>query len=233
MFPRLCGLDRGRERPGRRPDSTSGRRQARPRLGTIVSAQLLPFLRTRADHTLVISEADDAEMTELLDDFYKGHELSPLFAGGGFEAILARSTGLRVGDYLIARHLGELVACVGMWDQTAFRRTRVMHVPLTMRLLLGVARAGGWLREGPFLPRQGELLRCVFARHPAHRNGHADALNALMRAAIEGLENATATASSSRRPKQIRFASASRASPASAIATAWWAERLRVKSRCP
>lgn len=154
-----------------------------PRVGAFASYQLFPILRSRPTRDFEIAcarEDDEQELAALLDAAHRKYLFGPIFSGGGLRELLARSPGMTLQDYLVARRAGRMVAALGSWDQSSFKQTWVLRLPRTLRWLSSAMRAGA-PRGLPALPREGEPLRFRYARHAA---GEPAAVNALVRHAL-------------------------------------------------
>jgi GNAT superfamily N-acetyltransferase len=157
------------------------------RIATFVSRQLLPLARARVDRSFAIahgSSADEEELAALLDQAHGRYTFGPVFRDGAFRELLARSPGMQLSDYLVARRRGRIVAALGVWDQHAFKQTELVGLPRLLRWLTTAARIGGRPLGLPALPSEGEPLRFRYVRHPAHLAGEAEALAALVRHAL-------------------------------------------------
>ena len=160
---------------------------ARPPIARFTSWQLLPVRRFGIPASLDIGAAEDRdepELVALLDEFHRPRDCAPVFGDGGFRALLARSSGMGLGDYLLARRAGRIVAALGLWDASAVKRTRVVGLPWWLRGACAVARGLG--RAGPLraLPQPDTLLKFRYLRHAAHRRGEETAMQALVRSAV-------------------------------------------------
>jgi GNAT superfamily N-acetyltransferase len=158
-----------------------------PPLARFASWQLLPVMRLTIPPGLDIAAAeprDEDELVALLDDFHQCRDFAPVFSGGGFSGLLARSTGMQRSDYLVARRRGRIAAAIGLWDASRVRRTRVVGMPLWLRGLCALGREAS--RHGPLppFPQRGELLNFRYIRHAAHGRGEEEALRGLVRWAV-------------------------------------------------
>ena len=160
-----------------------------PALSLFTSWQLLPMVRLKIPATYDIGAAgpgDEGELVALLDDFYRQRDFSPVFGGGGLANLLARSPGMQLCDYLIARRRGRIAAAIGVWDASSIRRTRVAGMPLWLRAVCTAGRAASRFVSFPPFPQPGALLRFRYIRHAAYAAGEMDALRALVRWAANG-----------------------------------------------
>lgn len=158
-------------------------------IARFTSWQLLPLVPLKITSGLDIGAAehrDEADLCRLFDDFYRCRDFSPIFGGGGFGNLLARSRGAQLSDYLVARRRGRIAAAIGVWDASLVKRTRVVGMPSWLQVICGVGRAASRLASLPPFPKQGELLHFRYIRHAAYRQGDTEALKALVRRAVNG-----------------------------------------------
>jgi hypothetical protein len=89
--------------------------------------------------------------------------------------------GLAPGDFLVARATdGELVGCLALWDQRAFRQCLVEGYAWPIRLLWPVARAEARWVHKLTLPAAGARLECCYAAFVCVRDDDPDLLRALL-----------------------------------------------------
>ena len=78
-----------------------------------------------------------------------------------------RTRGLAIGDFLVATKAGRVKGCVALWDQRAFKQTRIIDYSG----LLGMARPFVNVFCGPLgkpkMPARGQLFEQVFISHLA------------------------------------------------------------------
>lgn len=126
---------------------------------------------------------DEAELGEFLDGFYRARQFAPIFAEGGLRELLNRSPALSLEDHLVARKRRRIIAAVALWDQSSFKRARVIGVTLWLRVVFMTLAMTARVLPVPVPPRIGDLVRLAFLRHPAHAPGEEAALAALLRRA--------------------------------------------------
>ena len=156
-------------------------------LGDFSSYELLTQMPMRVSKQYLIrpaAEQDRQALIALLEEFYSSYSLAPRFDGGGLEEQLARSPGMDLSSYLLAIEGGRPVAALGEWNQHHFKQTRIMTLPLHLRMLSLTVRTGArFLPIGDF-PAVGHQLKLNYLRHPAYTPGHEDALAALVRTCV-------------------------------------------------
>lgn len=154
------------------------------RLATFTSHELLPLVPLRVRKDLVIrpaTESDRQALVALLSDFHRRYCFAPVFEEGGFEEQLARSPGMDVSSYWLAFRGNVLEAALGTWDQSAFKRVRVLSMPTGMRLGVRLLRKASAFAPLPKLPTVGDVVSFRYLRHAAHLPGKLDSLSALVR----------------------------------------------------
>lgn len=95
-----------------------------------------------------------------------------------------RARGLRPTDFHVALRGGEVVGCVAVWNQRAFKQTRVVGYSRRMRLARPLVNLLGPLLGTPRLPRAGDLLRDAFLSHLAVDDDDPALLRALLAQAL-------------------------------------------------
>jgi GNAT superfamily N-acetyltransferase len=158
-----------------------------PPIAKFTNWQLLPVVPLKISATLDIGAAerrDEGELVTLLDDFYQRRDFSPVFSGGGLGNLLARSPGMQLSDYLVARRRGRIAATIGVWDASSIKRTRVVDMPLWLRGICAVGRGASRFAPLPTFPQRGTLLHFRYIRHAAYAHGETEALLGLVRWAV-------------------------------------------------
>jgi GNAT superfamily N-acetyltransferase len=153
----------------------------------MTSWQLLPLWPPSIPRNIELGaaeERDTAELIDLLDASGRERNLAPVFDSGGLQDLLARSPGLTLSDFLVARRGGRLVAALGIWDAERVKKTRVISMTPGLRALSAVSQVVSSALPLPALPRPGDALRFRYVRHFAHAPTEAKALGALVRFAV-------------------------------------------------
>jgi len=107
--------------------------------------------------------ADLAAMAALSAQVFAQRDFGPALDAGSLERWIAAAPGLGLSDFLVARERDRVVGWLGLWDDAAFRRARVVsYSPLAafryaVRDALGPVT--GWRRA----PRVGDLVGTVLA----------------------------------------------------------------------
>jgi GNAT superfamily N-acetyltransferase len=151
------------------------------------SWQLLPIVPLRISSTFDIGAAEQRDVSDLvtlLDNFHRSRNFSPIFSDGGLHSLVARSQGMQLSDYLVARRSGRIVAALGVWDASSIKRTRVAGMPLWLRGLCAVGRGASRIVPITPFPQPGSLVHFRYIRHAAFENGESDALQTLVHYAV-------------------------------------------------
>jgi len=154
------------------------------RLASFTSYELLPLVPLSVKKDVVIrpaAESDRQGLVALLSEFHRNYCFGPVFENGGFEAQLERSPGMDISSYWLAFRGNVLEAAIGTWDQSAFKRIRVLSMPTGMRLAVQSLRKVAAFAPLPKLPTVGDVVRLRYLRHAAHLPGKLDSLAALVR----------------------------------------------------
>ncbi|MBX3468861.1 MAG: hypothetical protein KF878_18480 [Planctomycetes bacterium] len=97
-----------------------------------------------------------------------------------------RARGLRPEDFVVALRGGEVVGCAAVWDQRAYKQTRVTGYSRRMAWARPVANLLAPLLGTPRLPRAGAALRDAFLSHLAVDDDDPAVARALLAAALRG-----------------------------------------------
>ena len=124
-----------------------------------------------------------AEVADCLLRMLSRDQLAPHWT----EANLAspeRARGLSVGDFLVAEGAGsEVCGCAAVWDQRAFKQSRVQGYPPALGILRPALNPFRTLVGEPRLPPPGAVLRMGFLSHVAVAGDDPDVFLSLVQAA--------------------------------------------------
>lgn len=110
-------------------------------------------------HVAPATAADLPDLQQFLDregprrQFFPRHRLDALSAGDPYYA------GLASGDFMLAWRGTRVVGVLGIWDQSPFRRTRVLAYPGAVRILRPLLNLLGPVTGGLRLPPEGQSFR--------------------------------------------------------------------------
>jgi hypothetical protein len=97
--------------------------------------------------------------------------------------------GLRLQDFWLRKERGAIQACVALWDQRAFKQTRIHGFRQPLSQLRPLYNAAAVFRRSPRLPAAGEVLPACFLAFPAMPELHLDLIReGLALAATHGAE---------------------------------------------
>jgi hypothetical protein len=136
-----------------------------------VRVYAIPLLTRRrpADAGLRITRAewrDVGAMLELWRRVAPRRQFAPVFDAERFVAWVAAAPGLAIHDYWLAwRADGRLAGFVALWEQSAFKRLRLLAYSRRLAALRLAINSVGRLTGGATLPRTGEPLRTATALH--------------------------------------------------------------------
>lgn len=149
--------------------------------------QFLPFKKYKKSSDYKIKRAgkkDIKELYKLIKDYYNNYFFSPHLNFKTFKK------ELKLPDYgfnkiLVAEKDDKIVACLGLWDQSAVRKIVLIDIPLTLRLLKGFLKILKIFRKVPQIPSLGEELSVIHFKHLAYQTGHERALKDLIAEALD------------------------------------------------
>lgn len=156
------------------------------RFATIrIFAVPLVVRRRPADQGLRISTADAHDVEEMLELWQRvapERQFAPVLDAERFSCWLARAPGLALHDYWLARDAtGRLAGFVALWEQSAFKRTRVLAYSKRLAAVRCAINALACLTRGPALPAPGEPLRTATLAHLCVPASRPEVLHALLR----------------------------------------------------
>jgi hypothetical protein len=128
--------------------------------------------------------SDEDELVALLDGYHTHFTFGPVFRDGGFRDLLARSPGMELESYRVARRDGRMVAALALWAEAGMKHTRIRRMNRRLRLTSRLVQTAGPKLRLPAFPVEGELLRFVYVRHAAHAAGQLAALAGLVRSVM-------------------------------------------------
>lgn len=129
--------------------------------GELVNSILYGRLRSGSEGLDIApaSLADVPAMQALLDREGARKQFFPAYRLAELDATVPYYRDLWPEHFLLARDRGRLVGMIGLWDQHAFKQTRVLAYRRPLGWLRPFYNAHSALRGGPRLPRAGGCLR--------------------------------------------------------------------------
>jgi hypothetical protein len=123
------------------------------------------------------------EVAHFLGRVLSRHPLAPVWT----EEVLTsptRSRGLSAGDFLVAEGAGgEILGCAALWDQRAFKQSRVQGYPPVLGVLRPLLNPFRTLAGLPGLPPPGAVLSMAFLSHLAVEGDDPETFLALVQSA--------------------------------------------------
>jgi len=124
-----------------------------------------------------------AEVAACLSRTLSREQLAPRWTEAEL-ASPARTRGLCLGDFLVAEGAGgEVCGCAAVWDQRAFKQSRVQVYPPALGLLRPLLNPFRALAGAPRLPPPGSVLRMGFLSHVCSEEDDPEIFLSLVRAA--------------------------------------------------
>jgi len=124
-----------------------------------------------------------AEVADCLSRTLSREQLAPRWTEADL-ASPARSRGLALGDFLVAEDGGGAVCgCAAVWDQRAFKQSRVQGYPPALGLLRPLLDPFRALGGAPRLPPPGAVLRMGFLSHLCAEEDDPEVFLSLLKAA--------------------------------------------------
>jgi len=147
------------------------------------STLALPLLRRRRMRASGIevrpAVADDLDgIVALLETNLSRYQLAPVWSAADLTGDATR--GLRVQDFLVATRAGELVGCLGQWDQRGFKQSVVRGYGGRMAMLRPWVNLSARVLGTPRLPDPGQPIASRFLSHVAVGGDDTDVFRALV-----------------------------------------------------
>ncbi|TVP48524.1 MAG: hypothetical protein EA350_03155 [Gemmatimonadales bacterium] len=123
-----------------------------------------------------------AEVAECLMRTLSREQLAPRWTEADL-APSARSRGLSLEDFLVAEGAGgEVCGCAAVWDQRAFKQSRVQRYPPALGVLRPLLNTFRTLAGEPRLPPPGAAIRMGFLSHLSAEDDDPEVFLALVKA---------------------------------------------------
>jgi hypothetical protein len=131
------------------------------------------------------SERDLPALSKLLQDSYKNTRGAPNFSLEWLVAATQKHSSFNLSHILLAiNHSGEISACLGLWDQSALRKTIVLRYSRILKFFVRLLALLGFLWKLPPLPKAGRSLHFSYLRWMAFRADEPLAMKSLLRYAL-------------------------------------------------
>jgi hypothetical protein len=144
-------------------------------------------LRPRATKTQPLVERarpdDFSAIAACLDQCYREYQFAPVWRARDL-ADPTLCPGLKADDFLVVRRGPGIVACVALWDQSAFKQTLVHGYAGRLSWVRPLINLAAPFLRTPRLPAAGEALQQVYLSHLAIENNETELFRALIDAAL-------------------------------------------------
>lgn len=152
-------------------------------IGRFVAKELLPspFAGRSGRYRIDTARAEDAPaIADLLDRYYRSREFGPRVTPDEIAAGIGAAGAEPFSKVLVARHGTRIAATLAIVDTAAHKRNVLLGAPVLARTVLGLCRFVLAPFPGFCMPRVGEPVRVLTARHFACEEGHRGALRTLL-----------------------------------------------------
>ena len=161
--------------------------------------------------------ADLPAITRLLDGLYRSRQFAPRLSEEELEHSFSGSREEPFSRLFVARTSERVVATLSLQDTREVKQNVLLDAPIALRGALGLLRIASAALPGFCVPRIGDSLRLLCARHIACEDGHLSALKCLIAMAraeafrrrftflMMGLTNGIPSAASSGESQGLRF----------------------------
>jgi predicted N-acetyltransferase YhbS len=155
-------------------------------LGRFLVDGLLPSPRKGRSHRYSIEVAEPdvlPAIANLLDRFHSSRQFAPRLAEDEIARVLSSGSEEPFCRTLVARSGSNLVATLTLTDVAAVKRNVLLDAPSLLRGALTLLRIVAAPFPGLQVPRIGHSLKLMNVRYAACEDGHAPALQSLIRLA--------------------------------------------------
>jgi ribosomal protein S18 acetylase RimI-like enzyme len=126
-----------------------------------MTISLMPYKRQRiiADENIrSMEEADVDDVTNLINEMYRGYDFFAPFQPKDFVEYLGRIPHLDFHNILVLEDNGELEACLGIWEYDKVRKYIVEKMNWRLSAQTYLIRLIGLFTRMPYVPKPGEPL---------------------------------------------------------------------------
>jgi hypothetical protein len=107
------------------------------------------------------------ELISFLNKCNQANQFAPCWSAEELKEL--QPIGLRVSDFHIQRHGGQIVSCVSLWDQRCFKQTVIKDYTLWLALVRPLFNVCEGIMSRPRLPAVGTALASAFVSHLGNR----------------------------------------------------------------
>lgn len=152
-------------------------------LGRFIVDELMPSPITalaKGYRTEGAVSADLPAITRLLDGLYRSRQFAPRLSEEELEHSFSGSREDPFSRLFVARTSERVVATLSLQDAREVKQNVLLDAPIALRGALGLLRIASAALPGFCVPRIGDSLRLLCARHIACEDGHLSALKCLL-----------------------------------------------------
>jgi len=126
-----------------------------------MTISLMPYKRQRisAEGSIrSMEEADVDDVTDLINEMYRGYDFFAPFQPKDFVEYLGRIPHFDFRNILVLEDNGELEACLGVWEYDKVRKYIVEKLNWRLKAQTSLIRLIGLFTRMPYIPKPGEPL---------------------------------------------------------------------------
>jgi ribosomal protein S18 acetylase RimI-like enzyme len=126
-----------------------------------MTISLMPYKRQRITaegNIRSMKEADVNDVTDLINEMYRGYDFYAPFQPKDFVEYLRRIPHFDFHNILVLENNGELEACLGIWEYDKVRKYIVEKLNWRLGLQTHLIRLIGLFTRMPYIPKPGEPL---------------------------------------------------------------------------
>jgi GNAT superfamily N-acetyltransferase len=126
-----------------------------------VTISLMPYKRqtiAAEGNIRSMEEADVDDVTDLINEMYRGYDFFAPFQPKDFVEYLGRIPHFDFHNILVLEDNGELEACLGVWEYDKVRKYIVEKLNWRLKAQTSVIRLIGLFTRMPYIPKPGEPL---------------------------------------------------------------------------
>lgn len=140
-----------------------------------------PFQASPKRYSIAAAQAADIPViATLLDRFHRSREFAPQLQEEEIAQTLSPPPGERFPRTFVARNGQRVVATITLCDTGPVKRNVILKAPVSLQGVLALLRGATAPFPGFHVPRMGQALRLLSARHAACEDGQLAALEALI-----------------------------------------------------
>jgi ribosomal protein S18 acetylase RimI-like enzyme len=126
-----------------------------------MTISLMPYKRQRIaaeGNIRCMEEADVDDVTDLINEMYRGYDFFAPFQPKDFVEYLGRIPHFDFRNILVLEDNGDLEACLGVWEYDKVRKYIVEKLNWRLKAQTSLIRLIGLFTRMPYIPKPGEPL---------------------------------------------------------------------------